>query len=877
MSPITDEGILEAAEGITDQVLYAALHTASPPTAQNELTGGSYARVAVQPGAWHNVGAQRRNQGPITMPTPTAEWQDPQVAALWTAATGGSCLIYAPISPDVAAPTVGNPVSFPAGQFVIGTGLGTEVSLSVSPPSQSLRRGGSVSAQLTARGGSGAYRYSRKSGPTWVNVDTSTGRVTGNVPVGEALGTVSAVLTVQDSAGASADVTFTLTVQAVGDPVSARIQPASLGARRNERFSAQVVAAGGSGVYTYSKQAGVPSWVTIDSAGGIAGLVPRNQPYGQIFLDFVVTDDEGGTDSATLTVNVAATPGTLSIVANPNNLSVKQGEKFQGQLTATGGTGKHRYSVKTQPSGWAVNVSSLSGQFSYTVPSSQAVGPQTVTFSVTDGVSTADAAVTVNVQATAVPLSAAASPATQEVNVSGFVEARLTANGGKPVTATIRGQSVTGGYTWTKVSGPSWLGFLGDGTFGPVPGGPVSGLETVNIGGRVPGNAERETHTAVFRATDASTPNQTYDVTVRVTVADDPVILAFPPTSNPQFEQGATISIASTAEGGDGSYTYSKVSGPTWIDIGNDGRVAGTVPNNATPDTLIKCIFRVTDGDGATSDARFDFTVVRATDLTSVPSQDSTKDFNLHTSNRGPYGAVYAAGTLYVPSSTLFGGSGPQTVFAYDVDSNGVPVRNSAKDLDYSTLNRGHLYAIFSDGTTLWLLTRQGSRSVYATHAFTLQANSAPIRNAARDFAIDSALRSPRGATVSGNTAWIINGRNVAFGTPNAFAYDISGTGAPQRATTLDFDLDESIGTDPRYADATNDGKTLYIVCTSGQNAFTDTGVAYSIGGNQKPQRRGSKDFDFVAANTRPQGIATNGTTIWVIDTSDAKGYGYAI
>ena len=336
------------------------------------------------------------------------------------------------------------------------------------------------------------------------------------------------------------------------------------------------------------------------------------------------------------------------------------------------------------------------------------------------------------------------------------------------------------------------------------------------------------------------------------------------------------MSTPTTAEGGTPPYTYSKVSGPTWLSIDNSGRVTGTVPESVAVGTKISATFRATDADGVTNDAKYEFTVVAGGDLTSVPSQDATKDFNLHTSNRGPYGAVYVAGTLYVPSSTLFGGSGPQTVFAYDVDSNGVPVRNSAKDLDYSTLNRGHLYAIFSDGTTLWIITRLGSRSVYDAHAFTLQSNSAPVRHAARDFAIDSALRSPRGATVSGNTAWIINGRNVAFGNPNAFAYDISGTGAPQRATTLDFDLDESIGTDPRYADATNDGKTLYIVCTSGQNAFTDRGVAYAIGGNQKPQRRASKDYNFVSANTRPQGIATNGTTIWVIDSTDAKGYGYA-
>ena len=877
MCPITDEGILEAAEGITDQTLYASLHTGAPPTAQNELNGGSYARVAVQPGAWHDVGAQRRNQFPITFPTPTADWVDPQYCALWTAATGGTPLVYGPISPDVAAPTQGNPVSIPVGSFVLGTGLGTEVTLAVDPNLVTLDQGGRVSAQLTAGGGSGAYVYSRLSGPAWINVNPATGAVTGIVPSNQDLALVSAVLQVRDSAGASATVTFSVDVKATGDPVTAICQPASLEVRRDTpavRFTSQIVARGGAGGFQYAPLPSVPSWITVTSAGQITGLVGNDRNLGKLDMAFRVTDSEGATADAPFSLKVLEEPvSTLRLRTNPTYITVRQGGSFRGTLTASGGRPRHTFAVSAQPSGWRVGVSSLTGEFTYTVPSDETEGAKTVTFKVTDGAGdTATVDLTLNVQASIAPLTAAVDVPTQKANRGSTVTATLTGNGGTPVTARINGTLLTEGYTWTRVSGANWIDFEPPVGFGS-PDGPVNALEQVRLRAVVPSSSSEAAlgnHTATFRATDGSPTPQTADVTVTITIERDRIDIRIPTNVVTQPKRLDAISTATVTRGGNAPFTYTKQSGPDWLDVDRStGVISGTVPSNVPVGTEVSITVRVQDADGTTADVEYDLTIISDAADTSSPSQDSTKDFNLHTTNQYPWCAEQVGGTVFVADS-WDNPADPFTrkIFAYDINDAGVPVRNSAKDIDYSNLGGEdvHVRAMFTDGTTLWACLYVGDvirGQLFKVFAFTLQSNSAPTRNAGRDFNPDAKHGPIRGGTAFGTVAWLSEGQG------DCKAYDISGSGAPARLPNLDFDNDqESAG----IRDMTNDGKTLYMA-----DSNLDKGFAFVLGRNVKPVRKATKDFDFVSDNRNPQGICTDGTTIWVMDTRDVKGYGYAI
>lgn len=108
---------------------YVALYTAAPTdsTAGTEVTGGSYARVAVTAGLTQWAGTQAAastvassgtdgttsNNATITFPTPTAAWGSVTSFALTDAATAGNVWIYANLT---TAKTInsGDSVSFAA-------------------------------------------------------------------------------------------------------------------------------------------------------------------------------------------------------------------------------------------------------------------------------------------------------------------------------------------------------------------------------------------------------------------------------------------------------------------------------------------------------------------------------------------------------------------------------------------------------------------------------------------------------------------------------------------------------------------------------------------------------------------------------------------
>lgn len=81
--------------------LYVSLHTADPAdTGASEVTGGSYARVAVTSSSgWSAVGAgtgtKKRvtNAGVVTFPSPTANWGTVTHFGVWDASTSGNFVV----------------------------------------------------------------------------------------------------------------------------------------------------------------------------------------------------------------------------------------------------------------------------------------------------------------------------------------------------------------------------------------------------------------------------------------------------------------------------------------------------------------------------------------------------------------------------------------------------------------------------------------------------------------------------------------------------------------------------------------------------------------------------------------------------------------
>lgn len=93
------------ASGSATTSVWIALLTALPSNGAGgvEVSGGGYARVQVVSGAsaW---GAPSNgwtsNLAPVRFPVPTASWGDVVGAAAYSAASGGSLLLYGPLAPS---------------------------------------------------------------------------------------------------------------------------------------------------------------------------------------------------------------------------------------------------------------------------------------------------------------------------------------------------------------------------------------------------------------------------------------------------------------------------------------------------------------------------------------------------------------------------------------------------------------------------------------------------------------------------------------------------------------------------------------------------------------------------------------------------------
>lgn len=111
--------------------LYVGLLTAAPAdgTAGTEVSGGSYARVAVASSLANWAGTQSTgsttastgttgttsNNASVTFPAPTAAWGVATHFGIWDAASGGNLLIYAPLTANKTINNQDGAPYFPAG------------------------------------------------------------------------------------------------------------------------------------------------------------------------------------------------------------------------------------------------------------------------------------------------------------------------------------------------------------------------------------------------------------------------------------------------------------------------------------------------------------------------------------------------------------------------------------------------------------------------------------------------------------------------------------------------------------------------------------------------------------------------------------------
>jgi hypothetical protein len=342
---------------------------------------------------------------------------------------------------------------------------------------------------------------------------------------------------------------------------------------------------------TFSKIAG-PAWLAVASNGALSGT-PANGEVGANAFTVRVTDPAGLSDDATLSITVNNANDAPVFTADPMAGSdATEDSAYSGSLSGSASdvdAGDTLTYSKIGGPAWLSVASngSLSG-----TPGNSNVGANSFTVRVTDSSGLSDEAawnVTVTNVNDAPVFSAdpiAGSGATEDQTYAGSL-----AGSASDIDA---GDALT----YSKVSGPAWLTITSNGA--------LSGL---------PMNGDVGANSFTVRVTDGSGVSDDAVLNVSVTnVNDTPVFTIDPITRETGTEEvayaGTSLAgMAVDADAGD-SITYSKASGPTWLNVAANGALSGTPPAGSGGSNVFTV--RATDGFDAYDEATLTIEIIGA-------------------------------------------------------------------------------------------------------------------------------------------------------------------------------------------------------------------------------------------------------------------------
>ncbi|RYD60622.1 MAG: tandem-95 repeat protein, partial [Verrucomicrobiaceae bacterium] len=342
---------------------------------------------------------------------------------------------------------------------------------------------------------------------------------------------------------------------------------------------------------TFSKVSG-PAWLSVAPNGALSGT-PANANVGAGSFVIRVTDQLGLSDDAALSITVNNTNDAPVFAANPiSGGNATEDIGYSGSLSGTASDvdagDTLSYSKVNGPAWLSVATNgTLSG-----TPGNGNVGSNSFTVRVTDGGGLSNDAV-INVTVINVndvpafnvdPIAGAA--ATEDQSYSGTL-----VGSANDIDA---GDSLT----YSKVSGPAWLSVASNGA--------LSGL---------PMNGDVGANGFTIRVTDVAGAFD--DAVLNISVAhvnDAPVFTVDPITRESGTEEMAYVgsSLAGTAVDADtgDAITYSKQSGPAWLNVAENGAISGTPPAGSGGSNVFTV--RATDVSGAFDEATLTVEVVGA-------------------------------------------------------------------------------------------------------------------------------------------------------------------------------------------------------------------------------------------------------------------------
>lgn len=263
------------------------------------------------------------------------------------------------------------------------------------------------------------------------------------------------------------------------------------------------------------------------------------------------------------------------------DLFVATDQAVSGSVSASGGTSPYTFAMTSGPT-WLTMSSGgvLSG-------TAGAVGAYTIMATVTDAagmMASCEFTMTVTQQNTDPPTITCTDCTVMEGGVVN--ESTSTANGTAP-------------YSYTLVSGPTWITV--DATTGAVTGTAPAG--------------SAGSYSVVVQVTDSQGQSAQCTKTVTVTAVVDQLVINC--TDCAAIEGGA-ISESTSTTGGVPAYTYSKVTGPTWITVNpSSGQVTGTSPAGSAGTYTVTV--GVTDSAGNTAQCSKTVTITEvAAEITAI-------------------------------------------------------------------------------------------------------------------------------------------------------------------------------------------------------------------------------------------------------------------
>ncbi len=250
-------------------------------------------------------------------------------------ATGGSGIYVwtaTGLPPGLTLSPAGNPAVLSGTPTLIGTysfgitvtdpvsslSSTTPFTVTVIPPSPALtitttsipqgELGAVYNQPISATGGFGAYTWRIASGSSPLSINPATGVLSSSGPLSGGNDSMFTVM-VTDAAGDTfTSPTYTLLVDGAVGITTSSLPNAAV----NESFATQLVASGGTLIYTWSAT-GLPSWLSLaPSTGILSGVPPAGTSTSTPFsLNVTVTDSAGGTQTVPLSLQVTLPVGYL--------------------------------------------------------------------------------------------------------------------------------------------------------------------------------------------------------------------------------------------------------------------------------------------------------------------------------------------------------------------------------------------------------------------------------------------------------------------------------------------------------------------------------------------------------------------------------------